>query len=137
MRAKQRESTHGDPKVIPSTIDAWVAPPALPRPLAEQELLVSPELALVDDQLRVDAIALLPEVRPYEFLDRLREAAVHEPDWLVAAPQLEQWLPQPRRTGLGVAIAAYLATAVVRTLAFNVVVFACVALVVLVVNLAA
>jgi hypothetical protein len=136
VRAKQRESTHGDPKVIPSTIDAWVAPPALPRPLAEQELLVSPELALVDDELRGDAIALLPEVRPYEFLDRLRAAAVREPDWLVAEPSFEQWLP-PRRTTLGVAIAAYLATAVVRTLAFNVVVFACIALIVLVVNLAA
>lgn len=125
--------------MIPATIDAWIAPPALPHPLADQALVVSPELALVDDELRTDAIALLPEVRPYEFLERLRYAALPqaEPGWPAHDAYVEPWRPRTRRPSLAVAALAYLATAVVRTLAFNVVVFACVALVVLVVNLAA
>jgi hypothetical protein len=122
--------------VIPSTIDAWVAPPALPRPLADQALLVSPELALVDDELRRDAVALLPELRPYDFLEQLRET---RPPlvWAPVEPYREEEPAESRHPHLAVAVAAYLATAVVRTVAFNVVVFACIALVVLIVNLAA
>ena len=121
--------------MIPSTIDAWVAPPALPRPLADQALLVSPELALVDDELRSEAVALLPEVRPFEFLERRPEVAF-QPDWLYVEPVVEH--PRPRRRpGFAVGLVAYLVSAIVRTMAFDLLVFLCVALVVLVVNLAA
>jgi hypothetical protein len=121
--------------VIPSTIDAWVAPPALPRPLGNQALLVSPELALVDDELRRDAIALLPELQPFEFLERLRDAAPPDegvPEWLVVASTPAE--PRRRPPGLAVAAVLYLATAILRTCLFNVAVFLGVALLVFVVN---
>jgi hypothetical protein len=120
--------------VIPSTIDAWVAPPALPRPLADQALVVSPELALVDDELRAEAVALLPEVQPFQFLELRREVAL-QPEWFYVEPAVGE---RPRRTpGFAVAFVAYLASAIVRTAAFDFLVLLCVALVVLVVNLAA
>jgi hypothetical protein len=52
--------------------------------------LVSPELALVDPILRADALAALPQVRPFAFLDLRdppapRPAAKAHPPVLVAA----------------------------------------------------
>lgn len=122
--------------MIPPTIDAWLASPRLPHPLADQALLVSPELALVDDELRRDAIALLPEVRPFAFLE-LREEAPAEPEWFYLEPLAEYRRPEPKRPSLAVAAGAYLAAAILRTVAFNVVVFAGISLLVLVLNLAA
>ena len=94
--------------------------------MRDETLVVSPELALVDAELRDEALALLPALRPFAFLDRPLDAPFH-PEWHYREP----------RPGLAVAAAAYAAGAILRTLAFNLVVFAAVALVVLVVNLAA
>ncbi|HET7647371.1 MAG TPA: hypothetical protein VFK17_02310 [Gaiellaceae bacterium] len=120
--------------MIPPTVDAWLAPPVLPRPLPDQALVLSPELALVDDELRAEAIALLPELRPYEFLE-LRDPPPDQ-EWLYVEP-LIAYRATPRQPNLAVAAGAYLAAAVLRTLAFNLAVFACIALVVLIVNLTA
>jgi hypothetical protein len=85
------------------------------------EAPVSPELALVDPDLRSRALASLPRVEAFEFL-RLRE---------VALPVAR---PEPARLA---AALAYLLVALVRTCAFNLCVFASVALVVLLLNLLA
>jgi hypothetical protein len=81
--------------------------------------VVSPELALVDSELRMHALAALPPVEPFAFLE-LRDLP----------------LPvQARKTRrLGAAL-AYLVVAIVRTSMFDACVFASVALVVLLLNL--
>jgi hypothetical protein len=77
--------------------------------------VVSPELALVDPDLRADALALLPRVEPFDFL-RLRD------------------LPSPAAARPFVAALAYVAVAVLRTCAFNAFVFASVVGLVLLLN---
>ena len=101
--------------------------------MRDETLVVSPELALVDAELRDEALALLPAVRPFGFLDRPLGASF-PPEWHDREPAPDHREPRP---GLAVAAAAYAVGAILRTLAFNLVVFAAVALVVLVVNLAA
>ncbi len=85
------------------------------------DLPFSPELALVDPELRSRALSALPRVEPFEFL-RLRDVPV-----AVARPE-------PQRLA---AALAYLLVAIVRTCAFNACVFVSVALVVLLLNLVA
>jgi hypothetical protein len=82
---------------------------------------LSPELALVDPELRALAVAVLPRVRPFEFLE-LRPLPPAEP---VAA--VRAFGPS--------AVVAYLAVAIVRTFAFDAVVFLIVAVCVLLANL--
>lgn len=86
-----------------------LAPPPL-----EAEVF-SPELALVDDELRVLALAELPSVEPFEFL-QLRD---------LPAPA------EPRAARRFTAGLVYLVVAILRTCVFNACVFASVALVVL------
>jgi hypothetical protein len=84
---------------------------------------MSPELALVDPELRAYAIELLPTVRPYAFLE-LRTLVVDIPV-----------VPAPARTSYASAALAYLAVAIMRTLAFDAVVFVSIAVCVLLANL--
>jgi hypothetical protein len=81
--------------------------------------VVSPELALVDSDLRASALAALPPVEPFAFLE-LRDLA------LPVEPM------QARRV---TAALAYLVVAIVRTCAFNACVFASVTAVVLLLSL--
>ena len=83
--------------------------------------MMSPELALVDPDLRAVAIEVLPRVRPYAFLE-LRTIAIDEVP--AAAPTLR-----------ASAVGAYLLVAIARTVAFDAVVFASIAACVLVANL--
>jgi hypothetical protein len=101
----------------------------------DEALVVSPELALVDAELREKALALLPELRPFQYLEQLREPASLPPEWFYVEPVFEDRAPGPRPK-LAVAASAYLAAAILRTVAFNLLVFGCVALLVLVLNLA-
>jgi hypothetical protein len=78
---------------------------------------MSPELALVDPELRADAVARLPPIYVNTFLDF--------PPFPVACKP-------PLRAS---AALAYLAVAIVRTLAFDAGVFAVVAAVVLIASL--
>jgi len=78
---------------------------------------VSPELALVDPDLRASAIAGLPSLRPFAFLELRPLPAL--------APQV------PRAQAVGV----YVAVALTRTLVVNAAVVVAVALLVLLVNL--
>jgi hypothetical protein len=82
---------------------------------------MSPELALVDPELRAHAVAGLPHVRPYAFLE-LRPCPIDEPS--PAAPAFRMS-----------AALAYLLLAIVRTCAFDAVVFASVVACVLLANL--
>ncbi|HST14093.1 MAG TPA: hypothetical protein VLJ44_04470 [Gaiellaceae bacterium] len=84
---------------------------------------LSPELALVDPDLRADAIARLPPVYVNAFLEF--------PPLPVAAPSVRTPSFQ-----LGAAL-AYLAIAIARTVAFDAVVFAGVAALVLLVSVVA
>jgi len=111
--------------VIPPTVDGWRGP-SVSRSAGGSARVVSPELALVDSELRAEAIAALPPLAPYAFLERRPEPA---------PPPVEA--PRPQAPSLALAGLAYLAQAVVRTCVFNAVVFVGVALVVLLVNLAA
>jgi len=77
---------------------------------------MSPELALVDPELRALAVAVLPRVRPFEFLE-LRPLP---PEPVAAGPAFRLS-----------AVVAYLAVAIVRTFAFDAVVFVIVAVCVL------
>jgi hypothetical protein len=79
--------------------------------------MMSPELALVDPELRALAVAVLPRVRPFEFLE-LRPLPPVEPVAAVQAFRLS-------------AAVAYLAVAIVRTFAFDAVVLVIVAVCVL------
>jgi hypothetical protein len=79
---------------------------------------VSPELALVDPELRARAVGDLPHVEPFDFL-RLRDLPV-EP---------------PREARPALAALAYVAVALLRTCAFDAVVFAAVTCIVLVLSL--
>jgi hypothetical protein len=81
---------------------------------------VSPELALVDPELRARALSVLPRVSPYAFLERPDVEIVP----LVPAPAF-----RPS------AAAAYVLVALARTCAVNVAVFAGVAALVLLLNL--
>jgi hypothetical protein len=81
---------------------------------------LSPELALVDPELRAYAVAVLPPVRAFSFLE-LRD--------LPAAD--EEARPSFRAS----AALVYLLLAVARTVAFDVVVFASVVACVLLANL--
>jgi hypothetical protein len=83
--------------------------------------MMSPELALVDPELRARAVAGLPRVRPYAFLEQ-RPAPL-----VVAAPAA----PAFRAS----AAFAYLLVAIARTFAFDAVVFVSVAVCVLLANL--
>jgi hypothetical protein len=80
---------------------------------------MSPELALVDPELRAYAVAVLPPVRAFSFLE-LRDL-----------PAVEEAQPSFRAS----AALAYLLLAVARTVAFDVVVFASVVACVLLANL--
>lgn len=82
---------------------------------------VSPELALVDPELRATAIAGLPGIRPFAFLD--------DPPLAVVVP-----LVPARRAPLPRAVAAYLAIAVARTVVLNVAVLFGIAALVLIIN---
>jgi hypothetical protein len=79
---------------------------------------ISPELALVDPDLRAYALAALPSVRPFAFLE-LRPVSIPEPRAVAPAFHVSAAL-------------AYLALAIWRTVAFDAVVFAGVAAVVLI-----
>ena len=83
---------------------------------------MSPELALVDPDLRAYAVAGLPRVQPYAFLE-LRSVPI---DKRPAAPTVR-----------ASAVFAYLLLAIARTAAFDAVVFASVVACVLVANLLA
>jgi hypothetical protein len=83
--------------------------------------MLSPELALVDPELRAYAVAVLPPIRPFAFLD-LPPFPIDEPP--TAAPSVRVS-----------AVLAYLVVAIVRTCAFDAVVFASVAACVLLANL--
>ena len=96
---------------------------SLPQNSESSMSALSPELALVDPELRALAIACLPQVRPYEFLEPPRIAAVVPLRVVVAEP--------PRVT----AAAAYLALALVRAVVFNAALFLAVTAVVLFLNL--
>jgi hypothetical protein len=115
--------------VSPTTVER--PPPPAPRPRRRPELVVSPELALVDPELRAEALARLPRLRPYEFLERQREP-LPEPPWFFAPSPAAPYVPP--RPNVAVAAAAYLAAAILRTCAFNALVFVGVAAVVLLVN---
>ena len=78
---------------------------------------LSPELALVDPELRAHAVAGLPRVRAYAFLE-LRDLPVDVPPGFSAS-----------------AAFAYLLVAIARTVAFDAVVFASVVACVLLANL--
>ncbi len=80
---------------------------------------VSPELALVDPDLRATAIAGLPAVQPYAFLD---------------FPALPPVVVVPRVSRVRAA-AVYTGISLVRTLAVNAAVLVGIAVVVLVINL--
>jgi hypothetical protein len=110
--------------VIPPTVDGWHGP-SRSRWAGGPARVVSPELALVDGELRAEAIAALPPVTPYAFLERR------------PAPASPVEAPRPPAPSVALAGLAYLAQAVVRTCVFNALVFVGVALVVLLVNLAA
>jgi hypothetical protein len=71
---------------------------------------MSPELALVDPELRAHAVAGLPRVRAYAFLER-RPATVAD-------------VPAPAPAFSASAALAYLLLAIARTAAFDAVVFA-------------
>jgi hypothetical protein len=81
---------------------------------------LSPELALVDPELRAYAVAVLPRIQPFAFLE-LPPLPIDKPS---AAPSVRVS-----------AVLAYLAVAIVRTCAFDVVVFVSVAACVLLANL--
>lgn len=81
--------------------------------------MMSPELALVDPELRAYAVAGLPPVRPFSFLE-LRDLPVDDP---------------PSSSFRASAALAYLLVAVARTVAFDAVVFASVFACVLLANL--
>jgi len=81
---------------------------------------MSPELALVDPDLRAHAVAGLPRVHPYAFLE------------LRSLPELRAESPPAFRAS---AVLAYLLVAIARTVAFDAVVFASVAACVLLANL--
>jgi hypothetical protein len=98
--------------------------------------VVSPELALVDAELRSEALALLPEVQPFDFLERLPRTEPVELEWFTVGPSVEDRAGE-RSPPFLVALAAYVAGAVFRTVAFNVAVFVCITLLVLVLNLVA
>ena len=83
---------------------------------------MSPELALVDPELRSYAVDLLPRVRPYAFLEL--------PPVPVGVPVRSE-TPEFRVS----AAFAYLLVAVMRMAAFDAVVFASVAACVLIANL--
>ena len=123
--------------MIPPTIDAWRGPVPPGHSPANRTRVLSPELALVDPELRREALALLPALRPYDFLERRPlDAARLEPQPPAASPVVERSAGRSRPV-LAVAVAAYLASAILRTAAFELALFACIALVVFVVNLAA
>jgi hypothetical protein len=89
--------------------------------------LLSPELALVDPELRLQAVAGLPELAPFDFL-RFKVVVLPprpEPDEL------------PRRSSLPVAAAAYVVAAVVRVIVFDGMFFLAVAAAVFLLNLLA
>jgi hypothetical protein len=85
---------------------------------------VSPELALVDPALRSAAIAGLPDVRPFAFLEH--------PTAPVAVLAIAAHDRPPSRT---LAAGAYVLIAVARMCAVNAAIFAGIAALVFVVNL--
>jgi tetratricopeptide (TPR) repeat protein len=87
--------------------------------------LLSPELALVDPELRLQAVAGLPELAPFDFL-RFKVALLPECP-APAAPS--------RRSSLPVAAAAYVVAAVVRVIVFDGMFFLAVAAAVFLMNL--
>ena len=114
--------------IEPHLAGAFGAPSVRPLPA------LSPELALVDPELREQAIALLPALEAFDFLrfpPRPAGADVVHLDEYRAAPAASR---EPRRA---VAALAYFAVALARVCVFNVLVFVSVALIVLLVNLAA
>ena len=78
---------------------------------------MSPELALVDPELRADAVARLPPIYANAFLELRDRPVEHRPSFSASAAL------------------SYLALAVVRTAVFEVAVFAAVFVAVLVTNL--
>ena len=82
---------------------------------------MSPELALVDPDLRAYAVAVLPRVRPYAFLELST----------VSIDQVPEAPPTLRASTVG----AYLLVAIARTVVFDAAVFASVAACVLVASL--
>ena len=82
---------------------------------------LSPELALVDPQLRAHAVSVLPPIRPFAFLE-LPPFPIDEPQ--TAAPSVRVS-----------AVLAYLLVAIARTFVFDAFVFASVAVCVLLANL--
>ncbi len=85
---------------------------------------VSPELALVDPDLRALAIAALPAVRPYAFLE-------HPAVPLVVAPTTRRRSRTPRLR----AAAVYFVVALARTLTVNVAVLLGIGVLVLILSL--
>lgn len=81
---------------------------------------LSPELALVDPDLRAYAVAVLPPIRPFAFLE-LPPFPIDESP--MATPSVR-----------ASAVLAYLVVAIVRTFAFDAVVFASVVACVLLAN---
>jgi hypothetical protein len=114
--------------VIESTVadDVSLAEPLFPDWVPAEELVLSPELVLVDPELRGRAIVQLPEQRPYAFLDDLRHAPLRT---FAVAPS---GAAPAREGGFAVAAGAYLLTALVRTCALDLAVFVGVAILVLV-----
>ncbi len=86
--------------------------------------LLSPELALVDPELRLQAVAVLPELAPFDFL-RFKVAS---PADLIEPETLQ------RRSPLPVAAVAYFVAALVRVLVFDGMFFLAVAAAVVLLN---
>jgi len=84
---------------------------------------MSPELALVDPELRADAVARLPPIYANAFLD------------FPALPVEPRPAPRAAAAPRASAALAYLALALARTFVFEAAVFAAVAVVVLLISL--
>jgi hypothetical protein len=97
---------------------------------------MSPELALVDPELRADAIATLPPIYVNAFLKGPPRVVIPAPVVVFPAPVVT--IPAPATDSPSVhvpAVLAYLVLALGRTLAFDALVFASVAVLVLVASL--
>ena len=97
---------------------------------------LSPELALVDPELRADAIARLPPIYVNAFLVP-RPAPIVAPAVTLVAPPVALPVAHSRIPPRASAALAYLVVAVARTVVFEAAVFAAVFAVVLVASLVA
>ncbi|MGZ4339294.1 MAG: hypothetical protein ACXVQ3_04490 [Gaiellaceae bacterium] len=98
-------------------------------PVAPAAFTVSPELALVDGELREQALPLLPRVEPFAFLQLTTRTGPAPFDPYRGAPQVRS---RPPRI---VAALSYLLVAVLRVSVFNACVFVGVAVLVFLLNL--